>query len=203
MTEGAGLTAYDSSGFGNHGAFTNGPTWTGGPTGSSVHMVSASSQYIAVPDAPSLSPLSDFTCVGTITPSSTLTGADVGFASKWDGSHGWFVELGYGGGDACRFYTSAHGSFSPTLKTMVSGTTYFLAFVWDGVNKIIYIDGLQAALTAATGAQTAVTDTFKVGASNGSDGVFHYFPGNISDMLFYNRGLSDVEIQALYILTGP
>ena len=197
--EGAGTAARDSSGSGNTGTLVGSPAWVTGKHGGALSF-NGSSSYVDVPASTSMN-TSLFSVTGWIKPSSSLTGADVGFVSKWSAniSDGWFVELG-NTGDQARIYTqgTTNPSWIPAAYSFPVNQWSFVGVVYDGTKKYFYVNGSLVDSIAATGNISPTTKDVLIGLSQGSGALSHYFPGVIDDVKLYSRALSANEIQALY-----
>lgn len=74
-----------------------------------------------------------------------------------------------------------------------ANTWTHLAASYDGVNQILYVNGVQVASRPLSGAVKTSTGPLRIGG----DGVWgEYFQGLIDEVRVYNRALSAAEIQA-------
>jgi RHS repeat-associated protein len=98
-------------------------------------------------------------------------------------------------GDGTNIYTL----FSNTQLS--AGTWYHIAAVYDGANEVLYINGVQDAISSI-GAKTLITTPTKpliIGAlSNGG----YPFVGLIDEVNIFNRGLQPSEVQAIFAAGG-
>ncbi len=88
------------------------------------------------------------------------------------------------------FYTSPGGELNSSRK-LVIGQWYYLAYVYDGSYKRIYIDGAQDISFQLRGANFSL-DNFEIGRSEKDNHfVFH---GKLDEVRFYKRALTGSEI---------
>jgi hypothetical protein len=84
--------------------------------------------------------------------------------------------------------------FNAHFNTALSGNTwYHLGSTWDGVNLRAYLNGRLDNSVAAAG--TALF-SYNIAASIGGNGA--PFNGSVTNVVFYNRVLSDAEMAWLY-----
>src|SRR5947209_615997 len=81
------------------------------------------------------------------------------------------------------------------LAQYVNSWVHFFV-TYDGTTIRAYINGVEAANQAASGAITSNNDTFAIGA-RGGDGSWTRFNSKIDEVRIYNRALSAQEIAAL------
>jgi hypothetical protein len=77
-------------------------------------------------------------------------------------------------------------------RLAANGWTH-LAASYDGATLRLYVNGVQVASRAQTGAIVATTNPLRIGG-NGVWG--EYFQGRIDEVRIYNRALSQSEIQS-------
>ena len=129
-------------------------------------------------------------------------------AAKWDyNTQGCFAfQTDNGNADELRVFianalSDAGNHYTTTTSTnLVSGTWYFVGFVYDGsqanTNRVkIYVDGVAKA-TSTTGtiatSLTTATSTFKISEFGGI--LNRFWNGKISNVQIYNRALSANEV---------
>jgi hypothetical protein len=177
-------TAYDLSGNNNHGNRQLGISYSNGG-----YVFNGSTNYISVPDSPSIRPTS-----GVIT---TI----VWFKATGDnGINGSILinkeneyEISAGGGYITYAFRPNWAWVGNTAFSL--NTWYCVAITYDQSYQRLYLNGVQqysAALTGAIG--NAYSDTLKIGARGGAAGTGSYFPGVIAKVQVYNRALSQTEI---------
>ena len=84
---------------------------------------------------------------------------------------------------------------------IVSGVWTFVAMVYDGVNKVLFINAVQDATEAQTGNVGTSADPFILGALD--DGAIkREFDGLLADIRVYTRALSLAELQTIFTLLG-
>jgi hypothetical protein len=198
FTEGSGLTAYDSSGLGNHAAFSNAPIWAGGNRGSALSF-NGTSNYLSAADSPSLQ-ITQFTIAAWVKVDSF---SDYRFISnKGDNLTRNYemdirittgkVNVGFTQGGVFR-ETSSNTSLSLNAWYFVSGT-------YNGATIAVYINGALDASVAQTGNPDTPSNPLFLGSGTSS---LHLMSGQIGEILLYNRGISAAEIALMYTQTGP
>jgi hypothetical protein len=109
-----------------------------------------------------------------------------------------FVLCYEGPTDFPRIYVQVNGTWmnATSATAAPSGTWVHLAGWYDGANIRIYVNGVQAAQTAAAGTMTNnASQNCVIGAR--ADAAQHFFPGRIDDVRVYSRALTATEIQVL------
>lgn len=189
--EGSGNTAGDSSGSGNAGTLTGGPTWTTGRVGTGALLFNATqSQYVNIP---SQSVPTDFSYSAWVQTSQTGFIISGGLAR---------ILLIYNGcGQGMRVYFSVAGNnpcsgAANSSATVTDGAWHQVTGVNVGNTQVIYVDGVAG----NPGSQTLnnASGYITIGQSpwNG------FFTGSIDDVRIYNRALTPSEVTDLYNYTG-
>src|SRR3989344_7863713 len=191
--EQSGTTAGDSSGNGNNGTLTNGPTWVTGKVGSGALSFDGINSYVSMGntnDAPPTFTLSSWV-------NHAIPQTNVGVVGKHTAGNGYYFST---------FYNSVTGARK--IQLVINGTTIssnasFPEGAWthvlgmfDGTNASIYINGVLDK-TLAVSAPNSTSANFFVGAQNTTR-----FSGLIDEVRMYNRALSAQEILDVYNDTG-
>jgi N-acetylneuraminic acid mutarotase len=195
--EGSGTVAYDSSGNGNDGNLTNGPTWTTGKIGGALNF-DGTNDYVKI-GASSVFDLQRIS-ISAWVKSENYSSSGFIFEKTTDGSvnsqYALFFENGLrfrneGGGDDVSFSVSSVGWL-------------FVTSTYDGSRKKLFTNGLERNQVTWTG--TIPTSPSGVSAIGGFSQTSHeswsnyIFNGLIDDVRIYDRALSAEEVQALYNL---
>ncbi len=199
LDEGTGTTALDLSGNGNGGTLVNGPSYLTGKMGNALSFNGSSSQYVNIPDAPSIDfgtgdyalsfwiqfPISKSFVWGGIIIKGLTTSAP---GNTW----GLVIDSS----NEIRFqdvYTA--GTFNLNYSTAnTSAGWHRFDFVRSGGIYKVYKDGSLYAQPSAAGVAN-LTNTFPLQFGISTNGYVNMV---LDDVRLYNRALSAAEIQALY-----
>jgi Concanavalin A-like lectin/glucanases superfamily/Domain of unknown function (DUF1929)/Bacterial Ig domain len=191
--EGTGTTTADVSGSANTGTIT-GATWsTAGRNGRALSF-NGTSNWVTVPDAAGLRLSTGMTLEAWVRPAANTGWRTVLMKERPGGmSYDLYgfdnsgrppaVYGNYGGTDV-----SASGGTALALNTWTH-----LAGSYDGTTMRLYVNGVQVATKARTGALTSSTSALRIG---GNSPWGEYFAGLIDDVRVYNRALTPAEITA-------
>jgi hypothetical protein len=191
--EGSGTVAYDSSGNGNNGNLTNGPTWTDGKVGGALSFDGVN-DYVNVPSIQSVNG-GGVTFAVWIKPThfdsidypSIISGAGVSFhgsgpayiSSNNKGRVGFYLS----GSSAGNVFTRVVPLLDWSHITAISNGTNYQIF-WNGV-----LEQQSSQVTGQVG-----NSSIMIGSEANT------WLGLIDDVRIYNRALSAEEVQALYNL---
>ena len=187
----------------NNGTLTGG-TYTSGMVGQAFSL-SGSSNFVSVPDSPSLDSLTTQITVelwmkaGQLTPNADWKGLVTKGNSSWrlqattfDKTVDWYI----------------NGLSSPDLlgtRDVNDGQWHHVAAVYDGANMFLYVDGTLDGSHAATGLIAQTSDPLCIGANSqafvpscGCNQLGYFFNGLIDEVSLYKRALSASEIKAIY-----
>ena len=99
------------------------------------------------------------------------------------------------------------GSFTGSTSFVTSWTINFSLNSWhlvtgeyDGVNWVLYVDGVKMSSTAAASGALATSVAASIGGASISGSFTRFFPGTIDDVRIYNRALSAQEVAQLYAM---
>ena len=196
MDEGSGTIAGDSSGNGNTGTLTNGPTWAPGKYGNAVNF-DGTNDYISVPDATSLKPSTITVAFWTKLNSQAAFGVPVmkTTTSSWNDGYGFHNR---GGSNEFTWWTNNYQGTNRfvTAPIFSLGTWHHVAGTFDTSSGAkLYIDGVQAGTTATnTTALTNSNSALGIGFATGGN----YWNGLIDEVRIYHRALTGQEIKAIY-----
>ncbi|MBP9759118.1 prepilin-type N-terminal cleavage/methylation domain-containing protein [Candidatus Dojkabacteria bacterium] len=208
--EGTGSSANDSSGNGNNGTLTNGPTWVTGKYGNALNFISASSSFVRAP----ITNDNKLNIRGAISYSAWYKrNTNTGYQTLIDmidncgtvETDGYFLRF-YD--STLVFYSAINDvagqdpfSFGYTNIAQTGDTTnwHHVAVTWDGTTSAnavkMYLDGVM--VSQATANSTAANMSTLVG-SYLSAGVLncnaHAFDGKIDDVRIYNYARTQAQV---------
>ncbi|MEK7500082.1 MAG: LamG domain-containing protein [Patescibacteria group bacterium] len=194
--EGTGTSAADSSGNGNTGTLTNGPTWSSTvPTTAFTNPYSVSfdgtDDYVAIGNS--------ITSLGTtaVTVSSWVRTNSIGanqyiLDASTDGGSGNGLSVRIRDNGTIRFWHYNAAANANSVGTLSANVWYHVAVTWDGTTNRIYINGSPDGTN--TGDSNSLGSIYQIGHSNVLGGFFN---GRLDDVRIYNRALSATEITAL------
>jgi Concanavalin A-like lectin/glucanases superfamily len=192
LNEGAGTNAADSAGA-NTGTYTNTPTLgqAGALTGDTTTSVSfnGTNEYVNVPDAASLRITGSITIEAWIRSNTLINNSTI--LSK--GSTTGYRLMRNGNTNPSQFGTSGptNGNLNGTAS-INDGVWHHIVAVYDGANKYIYLDGVQDATVAATGAITTAATALRIAENAQATG--RYWAGWIDEVSLYNVALTPAEV---------
>jgi len=192
--ETSGTTASDSSGNGHDGTIMGDPQWVPGKLGGALEF-DGSGDYVDCGSSP------DFEIAVNITIACWIK-VDV-FDKTWQAiittsDSSWRVHRSSSSNNI------AWGSsgLSPTDLTgttdVSTGDWFHIAAVYNGAQKLLYINGNLDASSDSTGNITASSVPVYIGENSGATGRF--WAGLIDDVRIYKRALTDTEI--LGVMSG-
>ncbi len=201
--EGSGTTAGDSSGNGNTGTLTNGPTWTTGKVGSgALSFDKNNSQFVGnISNNLQQQGTNDFSILAwvnfkTIDTGGSFAGGGIVGTPTLDPS--WLLGIDH---NAVYCYTRdvTNGTLSAAYDVTGNlnlNTYYFLACIRKGSNLKSYLNGILKSTANGTPRNVNNSDFFRIGSA-----YMGYIDGLIDEVRIYNRALSAAEIRATYNAT--
>ncbi|MFE6738640.1 LamG domain-containing protein [Streptomyces tubercidicus] len=195
--EGTGTTAQAR---GRHNATITAATWTTSGKFSNALTFGASGSRVSVTDQESLNPSAAVSLTAWIKPSSwpaSIWQGSIIAKDTWSGGDAGYVLRGGAGGELS-FALCIGGAWTElqTTATVSTGSWHHVAAVYDGSSMALYIDGVQKASKAQTGALTPSTGT-PVEVGNCPQDHSRTFVGDIDEARVYNKALTATEITTL------
>ncbi|MEK7563518.1 MAG: LamG domain-containing protein, partial [Patescibacteria group bacterium] len=196
--EGTGTLAADSSGHGNNGTLTLGPTWSADPT----NVITFTNPY-----ALSFDGVDDY--VQTTLAPSGYTGISMAAWVKLDAAGSYPMVMSYGtNADNVLEIRGNSGLGRMEIirrsdNTAVTDPTSSVGTGWhhfvgqgNGTTFSLYKDGVLVGSSTASHNINSAT-TFRFGRRSDDGGSSYCFTGSIDDVRIYSRALSAAEIAAL------
>ena len=185
----SGTVAIDWSGHGNHGTLQGDPQWTPGQVGGALEF-DGSGDYVDCGNAESLTITGDITIMCWIKVAA--------FTKTWEtilgrGDDSYRMSRGPGDGDSVHFGANGTGTNLDANTEVTTDTWRHVAGVYDGTDKIIYIDGAEDARLASTGSIDTSNYNLFIGANSQQAG--RNLTGLVDDVRVYNRVLTLDEIK--------
>jgi len=183
--------ALDSSGYGNDGVLMGDPQWVEGIVGGALEFDGVD-DFIDCGNSPVLA------ITGDITVACWIKVAQ--FDKSWQaivttGDSSWRVHRS-SGSDNVAWGTSGLDPTDLTGTVNVNDAQWHhIAGVYNGSQKLLYIDGVLDASADSTGNINASTYNVNIGENNQATG--RYFNGLIDDVRIYNQALSAAEIDRI------
>jgi Protein of unknown function (DUF4038)/Concanavalin A-like lectin/glucanases superfamily/Putative collagen-binding domain of a collagenase len=185
--EGSGTVVSDVSGNGNNGTIS-GATWTRRSKYGRALRFNGTSALVTVPNSASLRLTGGMTLEAWVYPRSVSSARrDV----IYKGNDNYYLK----GTSQNLSRPAMGGSFagSPLYGTgaLTVNTWAYLAATYDGATMRFYVNGVQVASRAQTGAIATSTNPLQIGGDN----IYgQYFEGRIDEVRIYNRALSVAEV---------
>jgi Domain of unknown function (DUF4082)/Concanavalin A-like lectin/glucanases superfamily/Fibronectin type III domain/Viral BACON domain/Bacterial Ig domain len=191
--ETTGTTAADSSGQNNTGTITNATHSAAGKFGGALSF-NGTNSWVTVPDANSLDLTTGMTLEAWVQPTALGSLWRTVILKEQPSSLIYALYAGDGLGRPATdvFTTSDRGFSGPTALTL--NTWVHLAATYDGTTQRLFVNGVQVATLATTGAIRASTGVLRIGGNN--SWTNEWFAGLIDEVRVYNRALTAAEIQA-------
>ncbi|HKW31115.1 MAG TPA: YDG domain-containing protein, partial [Verrucomicrobiae bacterium] len=191
FNEGSGTTAFDVSSNGNNGTIS-GATWTTFGVYGDALVFNGANALVTIINSASLQLSSAMTLEAWVNPS-IVSNAWSDLIYK--GNDNYYLEGTSGNGSV-----PAMGGTFGTSDTVLYGIEPLpvnlwthLATTYDGATTRLYVNGVQVASQAQTGALATSANPLQIGG----DSIYgQYFKGAIDEVRVYNRALSAAEIQA-------
>ncbi len=186
--DGSGTTLFDSSGNGHDGTLMGDPKWVPGKLGGALEF-DGDGDYVDCGSSP------DFAIPVNISITCWIK-VDV-FDKTWQAiittsDSSWRVHRSSSSNNIA-WGTSGLSPTDLTGTTDVStGEWFHIATVYNGTQKLLYIDGNLDASSDSTGNITASSVPVYIGENSGATGRF--WAGLIDDVRIYSRALSETEI---------
>ncbi len=200
LDEGSGTSAGDSSGQGNTGTLTNGPSWVTGKRGGALSF-DGTDDWVDFGDPAVLHPsVLTLSAWAIVPPGSDYSVIIDRAKSLWTS---YMLNINSGKAEVSIGYVDA----PPYAGSVVSsgsvddGAWHHLAGTYDGSNIRVYVDGVLQGTTAFSQpilySGSSAAETVRLGQHVGE--ALSYFQGSIDDARIYNRALTAQEINAIYI----
>jgi hypothetical protein len=200
FTENGGTTAYDFSGYGNHGSFNGGSNWAGGYQGSCVSL-NGSTGFLSVPDNASLrfaSGTPPITIAAWVNWAASTEAYNCILAKEHFGAEGYTLLLK--SNQKIAFYLSGGTTVSQdgTSATVPFNTPTHVACTFDGTTVCSYINGTLSSnsTTGSSWGGMVHNDALWIGKS--AFGNNRWFSGSVDMPMVWSRALSPYEINLLY-----
>jgi hypothetical protein len=187
LDETSGQTAFDSSGEDNNGT-TNAVAWVAGHTNGAGSFNGATS-YITVPDSASLDPYA-LTVAAWIDPVDWNGNRRILQKGAGDNQYRLLAEAG-----VLKFDIAGVGTVTAALPAVNVWT--HVAGTYDGAALRLYVNGVQAASTAATAPMPATGNPLIIGSKSAGGAQGDHFNGVLDEVRVYWRALSATEISAI------
>jgi hypothetical protein len=190
LDEDMGTTAVDWSGHGNHGTLQGDPQWVPGQVGGALEF-DGSGDYVNCGNSPAL------TITDQITVACWIKVA--AFSKSWEtilakGDDSYRMSRGPEFGDSIHFGCNGPTGGNLNATTIVTDDTWHhVALVYDGSNKIIYIDSVEDARLASTGPIDISSYSLYIGENSQATG--RHLTGLVDNVRIYNKALTPAEIQ--------
>jgi len=197
--EANGTVAYDSSGKGNDGNLTNGPTWrVNGKIGSALSFDGVNDVVIA--SLPNLNASNISISQSAWIKTDSSKGGLVISTKRIHDNYGWpTLMLNWGKGSIEMDKDNARESFMGSDQ-INNNEWHFICGIKDQNNYLIYVDGILSNSGTSTSSFSATNEIW-IGSHGGTSPWSVWgFNGLIDDVRIYDRALSAAEVQALYNL---
>ena len=192
----------DYSGMQNNGAVEGDPSALAGVLNGAIEL-NSSSDYVVIPDSPSLDAVDQITLAVWVRPESRKTQTVIKKAHSSD-VDGYELSLSGSGKSFVRFNQDSSGNdyrLNSSSSYPTDGQTWtHLVATYDGTTIRMYVDGVLENSENAT--FQIATNNLGVGIGADDQGDRH-MKGGIDEVQIFDRALSDSEVQSLFNLEPP
>jgi hypothetical protein len=192
LDEDSGTTVVDWSGHDNHGMLEGDPQWVDGYGGRALEF-DGDDDTVTFGTGPALSGTTDFSVAAWIKTSMTSAGVII---QQRNGGYNGEYRLMVNSDAQLNLMLYGDSDYQydfSTTKTVNDGNWHHAAFVRQGPNGYIYIDGNIEA--SESGTLRSLDSSFQVAVGSDIRDSINYFNGTIDDARVYNKALTQEEIQ--------
>jgi hypothetical protein len=182
----------------NNGTLIGGVNFASGEVDEAFNL-NGTSQYVDVPNSPSLNPAGSITCEAWVYlrqyPASSTSPV---IKKAGEGSvpqDGYSLEIAAGGANFGVYVNGAWANNNDSIPVPLNQWTH-VAGVYDGTNNFLYVNGQLASSVHAPGTISPSGNDLQIG-HDPSDAT-RYFNGLIDEATVYNTALTAAQIQAIY-----
>jgi glucose/arabinose dehydrogenase len=199
FSEGQGTTAFDASGNGNNAELRNGAGWGPGRVGGGLAL-DGTNDFAAIANSPSLAFSDGLTVAGWTRRTAAPTGWHNLVSRQRTTTNADQLFLAFK--DATPFFgvTTPSGTAKAGSGSVPLGQWVHLAGTYDGARIILYVNGVERARLAKTGALVASSRPVLLGANaNGTDPLAgsEFLAGGLDEVRLFSRALDASEVAAL------
>jgi len=195
LGETSGTTAADSAATNTGtyvGATLNAASLLAAETGNKAVTVNGTNQYVRVPSSAGLSPSARVSVEAWIKPTTVPTTGFHGIVAK---AESYALQFNAGRLEFTVIQGATRRRLQAPAGAIVAGTTYHIVGTYDGSNQRLYINGVQRATAALTGAINVNANNLTFGSWNGSQ---EFYGGAIDEVAVYAAALSAAQALAHY-----
>jgi hypothetical protein len=203
LDDASGTSATDSSGNGNTGTLTNGPTWTTGQIGGAVDF-DGTNDYIDSGTGSSLNVGGTNLTISAWAKKTTGTDGVMNIVNRGQsGVGGYNFGIGVNTCGAHSMNMSKLGVVHICVGSFPQDTNWHhVVAVWNSSGQKIYVDGVVSGTDSNNQSfNAAYSGSLKIGMDY--DGTSSPFKGSLDEVRIYNRALSADEVAKLYKTTAP
>ncbi len=191
FNEGTGTTATDASGAGNTGAIA-GASWDAAGKFGSALSFNGTSNMVTVNDASTLDLTTALTLEAWVKPSA-LAGWRTVLMKETASGLAYAMYASDTANHASGWIRRSSDVSAISASTLPLNTWSHLAVTYDGATLRLFVNGVQAASRAVTGATATSAAPLRIG---GNSIWSEYFAGLIDEVRIYNRALTATQIQS-------
>lgn len=204
----SGAETTDSSTNSNTLTAINTPTYVGGKYGNGTHLIAASTQNFTIADTAALKPTAAFSVGGWIRTSTTAD--QMVFESYQQNTGVAGFQLTETSAGVISFNTGKNtgtglgSDYQRVLGTtdITDGAWHHIIGVWTGSYLKVYVDGVEDNTQVAWAVAPVyhANNAIRIGVNEYVTGVskIGYWNGDLDDIYFFSRTLTDAEILQLY-----
>jgi glucose/arabinose dehydrogenase len=199
FSEGQGTIALDSSGNSNHAELRGGAGWGPGRIGGGLAL-DGTNDLGAIAHSPSLAFNDQLTIAGWVRRSSAPAGWHQLVSRQHTTTNADQLFLGFQGATPYFGVRTPSGSTKAGSGSVPLGQWVHLAGTYDGNRIILYVNGVERARVAKTGALVASSRPLLLGANaNGLDPLVgsEFLAGGLDEVRLFSRALDPSEVAAL------
>jgi hypothetical protein len=195
LGEPAGTVAADAIGP-NRGTYVNAPllgaaSLLGGDSANLATGFDGAMDHVRIADSASLKLGSPFSLEAWIRP--TALPAQSAFASVLTKEGSYSLQLNGPRLEFTIMQSNARKRLQAPAGAVAAGQTYHVVATYDGANRRLYVNGVQVAVGALTGAATSTANPLVIASWDGRE---EFFKGTVDEAAVYKTALSAARVAA-------
>jgi hypothetical protein len=196
LNETSGTSAVKTAGAANNGTYTNVTLGVAGllaGAGNTAASFSGTNSRVQIANNTAIRPTAAVSLEAWIKPT---TIAASGFASVVSKAESYSLQFNAGRLEFTIIQGSTRRRLQAPAGSVVAGGTYHVVGVYNGSTQTLYVNGVQVAQAALTGAIGANNNALYIGSWNGSS---EFFRGTIDEVAVYTTALTATQVSNHWI----